>query len=50
MIVRWGLDELGSLLTEVGIGRPFLVASTRWEPPVDVGGRWSEIPSHRAEV
>jgi len=50
VIVRWGLDELGSLLTEVGIGRPFLVASTRWEPPVDVGGRWSEIPSHRAEV
>jgi maleylacetate reductase len=50
VIVRWSLDELPALLAEVGIRRPFLVASARWEPPVDVAGRWSEVPSHRAEV
>jgi maleylacetate reductase len=50
VIVRWGLDELAGLLAEVEIARPFLVASGRWEPPVDVAGRWSEIPSHRAEL
>jgi maleylacetate reductase len=45
--VRWGIDELPGLLTELGIERPFLVASPRWEPPVDVVGRWSEVPSDR---
>ena len=47
MIVRWGLDELPGLLAEAGIERPFLVASPRWEPPVEVTGSWSEVPSDR---
>jgi maleylacetate reductase len=50
VIVRWSLDELPAVLRELGIGRPFLVASPRWEPPVDIAGRWSEIPSDRARV
>ncbi len=50
MIVRWSLDEVPDVLREVGIERPFLVASPRWEAPVDVAGRWSEIPSDRARV
>lgn len=51
MIVRWGLDELPAVLAETGIGRPFLIASPRWEPPVEVSGRWSEVPSDRiAEI
>jgi maleylacetate reductase len=50
VIVRWGLDQLLDVLAELGIERPFLVASPRWDPPVDVVGRWSEIPSHRAQV
>lgn len=47
MKVRWGLDELLGLLADLGIERPFLVASERWEPPVPVAGRWSEVPSDR---
>jgi maleylacetate reductase len=47
VIVRWGLDELPRLLAEVGVERPFLVASTRWSPPVEVAGFWSEVPSDR---
>jgi maleylacetate reductase len=50
VIVRWGLRELPGLLTELGIDRPFLIASERWSDlalPVD--GRWSEVPSHRID-
>jgi len=47
VIVRWGLDELPSLLSELGIQRPLLVASDRWTPPVPVSGVWSEVPSDR---
>lgn len=47
MIVRWGLEELPALLEEVGIERPFLVASPRWSAPVEVAGTWSEVPSDR---
>jgi maleylacetate reductase len=51
MIVRWGLDELSPLLAELGIDRPFLVASRRWdELGIDAAARWDEIPSHRVEV
>ncbi len=51
MIVRWGLDDLPAVLAETGIERPFLIASPRWEPPVEVSGRWSEVPSDRiAEI
>ena len=48
MKVRWGIDQLAPLLEELGIERPLLVASPRWDdaglPAVD---RWREIPSHR---
>ena len=47
MIVRWGLGELGGVLEELGAARPFLVASPRWDPPVDVVGEWREVPSDR---
>jgi maleylacetate reductase len=47
--VRWGLEEIPGLLDELGSERPFLVASPRWEPPVEVVGRWSEVPSDRIE-
>ncbi|HEU6446144.1 MAG TPA: iron-containing alcohol dehydrogenase [Gaiellaceae bacterium] len=51
MIVRWGLDELPGLLRELGIERPFLVASPRWSSlDLPVAARWNEIPSHRIEV
>jgi maleylacetate reductase len=47
VIVRWGLGELPGLLSEVGIERPFLVASSRWDAPVEVVGTWTEVPSDR---
>jgi maleylacetate reductase len=48
VIVRWGLDELEALLAELGIERPFLVASERWaELPFGAIGRWAEVPSDR---
>ncbi len=51
MIVRWGLDELRGVLADAGVERPFLVASPRWEPPVEVSGRWTEVPTDRiAEI
>ncbi|HJQ74778.1 MAG TPA: iron-containing alcohol dehydrogenase [Gaiellaceae bacterium] len=51
MIVRWGLDELPGVLGELGIVRPYLVASERWshlELP-DAHGRWSEVPTERID-
>ena len=53
MIVRRGLDELGSVLVDAGIGRPLLVASRRWadlELPVPVQGVWSQVPSHEIDA
>ena len=50
MIVRWSLGKLPAVLAELGVERPFLVASHRWSPDVEVVGRWSEIPSHRIQV
>ena len=49
MKVHWGLGKLSGLLDELGHERPFLVASPRWEPPVEVVGRWSEVPSDRID-
>ena len=51
MIVRWSLRELPLLLAELGVGRPLLVASARWDR-LDVPhlGHWSEVPSHRVDV
>ena len=42
MIVRWGLDALPEVL---GGRAPFLLATSRFEAPVDVAGRWSELPT-----
>jgi maleylacetate reductase len=42
VIVRWGLDELPDVL---GGRRVFLLATTRWDAPVQVFGRWSELPT-----
>ncbi len=51
MIVRWSLEELPAVLEELGLSRPFLVASGRWGS-LDVPrlAHWSEVPSHRIEV
>jgi maleylacetate reductase len=48
VIVRWGLDGLDPLLAELGIERPFLIASDRWaDLPIRSTGRWNEVPSDR---
>ena len=51
MIVRWSLAELPAVLAEVGIERPFVIASPRWKK-IDLPhvGWWAEVPSHRLEV
>jgi maleylacetate reductase len=53
VIVRRGLEELGSVLVDVGIGRPLLIASRRWadlELPVPVQGVWSDVPTHEIDA
>jgi maleylacetate reductase len=51
VIVRWGFDQLGPLLAELGIERPLLVASPRWdELELPAAARWTEIPSDRVAV
>jgi maleylacetate reductase len=50
VIVRWSLAELAEVFGELGLERPFLVASPRWSVDVPVVGRWSEVPSNRIEV
>ena len=51
MIVRWGLEELPSVVDELGIERPFLVAGPRWDAlGIPAAARWSEIPSDRITV
>jgi maleylacetate reductase len=47
VIVRWGLDELDGLLADLGIGRPFVVASDRWSDLRPGAARWSEVPTDR---
>jgi maleylacetate reductase len=49
MKVRRGLDELPALLSELGIEQPFFLATGRWDPPVPVAGRWSELPTERTD-
>ncbi|HEY6836253.1 MAG TPA: iron-containing alcohol dehydrogenase [Gaiellaceae bacterium] len=50
MIVRWGLDELPGLLRELGIERPFLIASDRWSSlDLPAAGRWNEVPTDRID-
>jgi alcohol dehydrogenase class IV len=51
MIVRWGLDELPGVFAEVGIERPLVVASRRWDDlELPAADRWREVPSHRIDV
>jgi maleylacetate reductase len=51
LIVRWGLAELGGVLAELGIERPFLVATRRWDGlRLPAAARWDEIPSDRITV
>jgi maleylacetate reductase len=47
VIVRWGLGELRGVLEELGIERPLLVASPRWDLDIDAAARWSDVPSER---
>ena len=50
MIVRWGLEELPGLFDELGIARPFLIASERWSRlDLPAADRWSEVPSDRID-
>jgi len=51
LIVRWGLSELSGLLVHVGIERPLVIASARWEV-LDVPhvAWWSEVPSVQVAV
>jgi maleylacetate reductase len=42
VIVRWGLDALPEVLAG---RRTFLLATERWDAPVDVAGRWSDLPT-----
>ena len=50
MIVRRGLGELSALLAELGVARPFVIASERWST-LELPGtrRWSEVPSDRID-
>jgi maleylacetate reductase len=51
VIVRWGLGELPPLLSELGVERPLLVASARWDAVgLPAAARWNEIPSHHIAV
>jgi maleylacetate reductase len=50
MIVRWGLGELPSVLAELGVDTPLLVASERWSAldlPVKAAAVWREVPTDR---
>src|SRR5919197_26408 len=49
---RWGLEELEPLLVELGVNRPFLIASERWaDLPLPATAGWNEVPSDRiAEI
>jgi maleylacetate reductase len=47
VIVRWGLGELSPVLAELGIERPLLVASPRWQLDIEAAARWTEVPSDR---
>jgi maleylacetate reductase len=50
VIVRWGLHEVPSVLAELGIDSPLLVAGERWrgrQLPFQPASRWTEVPSDR---
>jgi alcohol dehydrogenase class IV len=50
VIVRWGLAQAPTVLEELGVASPLLVASERWQPqalPFEPAARWTEVPSER---
>jgi alcohol dehydrogenase class IV len=50
VIVRWGITTLPRVLQELGVERPLLVASERWQEqdlPFEPAARWTEVPSSR---
>jgi maleylacetate reductase len=49
VIVRWGLAALPEVCAETGVTSPLLVASPRWNLPIDASARWSEVPSERVD-
>jgi maleylacetate reductase len=52
VIVHWSLAELPAALAELGIARPFVVTSPRWERLVELrsAGIWTTVPVERIEV
>ena len=52
MIVRWSLAGLPEILGELGVERPFLITSRRWEHLLDLAitARWLEVPSVSVEL
>jgi maleylacetate reductase len=49
VIVRWGLDALPEVCAETGVTAPLLIASPRWNLPIDASARWTEAPSERVD-
>jgi maleylacetate reductase len=49
VIVRWGLVALAEVCAEAGVTAPLLVASPRWNLPIDAPARWNEVPSERVD-
>lgn len=45
MIVRWGLGELEGTLSELGVSRPFLLATRRHTDVPRHIGRWGDLPT-----
>ncbi|MBA3347398.1 MAG: iron-containing alcohol dehydrogenase, partial [Actinobacteria bacterium] len=45
MIVRWGLGELEGALSDLGVSRPFLLATGRHTDVPRHVGRWSDLPT-----
>jgi len=49
VIVRWRLSELPDVLGQLGVDRPYLITSPRWEGRVDVpvSATWTTVPYDR---
>lgn len=45
MIVRWGLGEVDPVLAELGVSRPFLLATDRHTDVPRHEGRWNDLPT-----
>src|SRR5204863_1739867 len=49
VIVRWGLRDLPAALDELGVGRPFLLATSRWDSPFELletdHSRFTDLPT-----